>query len=501
MKILLTLLVFSFTQLSFAQSEQIEKADDLFNRFNYEKAISCYQKLINDGEHIYYCSKMIAKAYSKLKISSEAIHWYKKCVEYPEIEHKIYLLLAHELLRVGEQNEASVNFHKYYTSSNTPHQLTASSFIDYYNSLFTDSMRYNVITLTINSKYDEFGPALYGDNMVFTSNRPLKSISKRHDVQTGKSFFNLFKVDKTSSNPSLFSKELQTKFNDGPVCFSKDNKTIYITRNTSFETKHINTLDIFVSQFKDDKWTKEVKRLPIRKGNYTIAHANLSADNKQLFFSSNMPGGFGGMDLYVCEIKNGFISQPINLGSSVNTTGNEVFPFLATNGTLYFSSDMHPGLGGYDLFFSKKINDKYSIPFNLGYPANTSGDDFSLILDKSNQFGFFASNRTGGGGGDDIYAIKINHPLDYCIIEAQVFDDADSTMLNQAFISITDAETQQKVYIKTDKNGKFHYYLKKDKKYLFEVKRKLYTDFKGVLTPEDLKTYDVLKLNIGMKEK
>ncbi len=501
MRIILTIFIFSLTTVLNAQSKQVEKANELFNNFNYKKAISSYQKAINNGEHIYYCSKMIAKAYAKLNQNKEAVRWYRICSEYPETEHEIYLLLAHELLKTGEQNEASVNFHKYYASSKTPHQLTNSSFIEYYNSLFTDSMRYSVITLTINTEYDEFAPALFGNNMIFTSNRPIKSPTKRYDIQTNKSFFNLYKVEKTNSEATLFSKVLETKYNDGPACFSNDNKTIYITRNTNSDTKGINSLDVFVSQQTNGKWSKKVKRLPIRKGNYTVAHPSLSADNKLLFFSSNMPGGFGGMDLYVCELKNGFISQPVNLGSQVNTNGNEIFPFLASNGFLYFSSDMHPGLGGYDLFFVKNINGHYSVPFNLGYPVNTTADDFSITLDQSNRFGFFASNRNDGLGGDDIYALNIKHPLDYCIIEAQVFNEVDSTSLNQAFVSITDSETNIKIELQTDKNGKFYYYLKKDKKYFFEVRRKLYTDFKGVLSPDDLKTYDVLKLNIALKEK
>jgi len=501
MRIILTILLFSISTVFIAQTKKVEKADELFNSFNYSEAITSYKKAIKDGQHMYYCSKMIAKAHSKLNQSVASVEWYKKCTEYPEIEHEVYLLLANELLKLEQQNEASVYFHQYYAASKVPHQLTGSSFIDYYTSLYSDSLRYSIITLTINSEYDEFGPAFFGDNMVFCSNRSIKKITKRSDVQTGQTFFNLYAVDKTSSKATLFSKELQTKYNDGPVCFSKDKQNIYITRNTSFKTKETNTLDIFVAQLNGEQWSKDVKRLPIRKGNYTVAHPNLSADNKLLFFSSNMPGGYGGMDLYVCEIKNGFISQPTNLGDKVNTSGNEIFPFLATNGLLYFSSDMHPGLGGYDLFFAKSYNGKYSIPFNLGYPANTPADDFSLLLDPSSKFGFFASNRTGGMGGDDIYAINIKQPLDFCLIEAQVIDNIDSTALNQALVHITDAETMLKMDLKTDKNGKFHYYLKKDKKYLIEVRRKLYTDFKGVLTPDDLKTSDFLKLNIALKEK
>jgi tetratricopeptide (TPR) repeat protein len=498
---LIILLVFSISQIVFSQSKELEKADEFFNSFNYNKAIKAYEKLIKEGQHTYYCHTKIAKSYSKLNNYEEAAVWYKKCTEHADFDSEIYLQLAQELLKADKQQEASVYFHKYYLQNNMPHQLATQTFIEYYNELLRDSSRFKIIPLAINTPSDEFGPTLYRDEMVFTSNRPIKSIAKRSDVQTGQSFFDLYSLNKTSTEAKLFSKELQTKYNDGPICFSADAKTAYITRNTSFDTKEVNTLDIFVAQKSGDKWSKDVKRLPIRKGNYTVAHAYITKDNKYIYFSSDMPGGYGGMDLYVCELKNGYLSQPRNLGRYVNTAGNEIFPFVDTKGTLYFSSDMHPGMGGYDLFFSTLVNSNYTLPFNLGYPANTSADDFSLVLDNSNAFGFFASNRQGGIGGDDIYALQIVKPLAYCIIEATVYSETDSSLLSNAFVNISDVETGKIMTVKSNKSGKFNCYLKKDKKYTFEVKRRFYSDFKGVLTPEQLQQYDVLKLNIGLKEK
>ncbi|MBK3519946.1 tetratricopeptide repeat protein [Carboxylicivirga marina] len=501
MKALFIFIFIIASQLVFSQSKDLEKADDFFKGFNYKKAINAYKKLANEGQHTYYCYTQIARAYSKMNNSEKAIEWYKKCADHSDYDTQIYLLLAKELLKDGKNQEASVFFHKYYLQNKLPHQLATSTFIEYYNELYRDSSRYKIIPLTFNTSFDEFGPSLYNQEMVFTSNRPVKGISQHSDVQTGQSFFNLYSVDKTSTEASLFSKELQTKYNDGPICFSKDFKTAYITRNTNFDTKQVNTLDIFVAQSEGDTWSKDIKRLPIRKGTYTVAHAYITNDSKYIYFSSDMPGGFGGMDLYVCELKNGFLSQAKNLGSLINTAGNEIFPFVDTKGTLYFSSDMHPGVGGYDLFFSTLVNGNYTLPFNLGYPVNTQADDFSLVLDPSDRFGFFASNRKGGLGGDDIYALQLIRPLSYCIIEATVHSEIDSTLLPNAFINITDAETGVIMTVKTNKSGKFNCYLKKDKKYTFEVKRKLYSDFKGVLTPEQLQKYDVLKLNIGMKEK
>ncbi len=501
MKYLIFTLIVSFTQLTLAQSKDLKKADELFESFNYSEAIRSYKKLLDDGQHAYYCTKRIAESYSKLGDSSKALAWYEKCIDFPDFESEIYLRLGQELLKVGQQQEGSAYFQKYYRHKELPHQLMSISFLEYYTDLMRDSARYKLIPLTINSPYDEFGPALYFDEMIFTSNRPLKGISKRRDVQTGQSFFNLFIVDKTSPKAELFSKELQSKYNDGPLCFSPDMLTAYITRNTNSSKKHISTLDIFVSKMEGEKWSKDLRRLPIRKGNYSVAHAYLSPDGKNIYFASDMPGGYGGMDLYRCEIKNGFLTQPINLGPKINTSGNEIFPFVDKTATLYFSSDMHPGLGGYDLFYSKMIGGEYTIPFNLGYPINSQADDFSLILNPGSQLGFFASNREGGAGGDDIYAVQIVHPLDYCVIDAKVVSEEDNTELTNALIDITDTESGVNMSIKTDRYGQFKCYLKKDKNYSFNVRRKFYADFKGVLTPAELQRYDILKLNIALKEK
>ncbi|WP_430815426.1 hypothetical protein [Carboxylicivirga sp. RSCT41] len=500
-KVLLLIMAFGISHLALSQSKDLESADELFNSFSYNKAIKAYKKLIKKGQHTYYCYTKIAKSYSKLNNFEEAAVWYTKCTEHADFDSRIYLELGQELLKAGKQQEASENFHKYYQQNNMPHQLASLTFMEYYNELMRDSSRYKVTPLEVNTSFDEFGPSLLGNDLVFTSNRPVKSVAKRSDALTGQAFFDLYSLNNETREVKEFSKELQTKYNDGPICFSSDSKTAYLTRNASYDTREINTLDIFVSQLANDKWSKEVKRLPLRKGNYTVAHAYITRDDKFIYFSSNMPGGYGGMDLYVCELKNGYLSQPRNLGPVINTAGNEIFPFINSKGTLYFASDMHPGLGGYDLFFSTQADGNFNLPFNIGYPVNTTADDFSLVMDPGEASGFFASNRQGGAGGDDIYAVQFIKPLAYCIIDASIHSEEDSTLLSNALINITDVETGKMMTIKSNQSGKFNCYLKKDKKYTFEVKRKFYSDFKGVLTPEELQQYDVLKLNIGLKEK
>lgn len=499
-KIFISVILLSVAQFISAQSTNIKEADLYFRNFNYKKAISLYKQCIKEKDQANYSTQKIALAYSKLGDNRNSVIWFKKCLEFSETDPNNHLLLAQELLKTGNVNEASEYFNKYYGYSDTPHQLSSLSFLEYFNSLMADSLRYEISPLALNSRYAEFGPVFYKNKIVFTSNRPQKEIIKQTDIQTGENFFNIYIANKTSSNVELFSKELQSKFNDGPVFFAPDFKTAYVTRNTNI-TKGINILDIFLYYRNDNKWVKEIRPLPIRKGSYSVAHAYSSPDAGKLFFSSNMPGGYGGMDIYMSEIKDGFLGQPKNLGSKINTSGNEIFPFLTNEGTLYFSSDMHPGIGGYDIFFSKDINGQFTIPFNLGYPQNSAFDDFSLVLDQSNMFGYFASNRPGGYGEDDIYSIKINQPLDFCLIQAQVLDKTDLTRLNNVIINITEDEANTTLVLKSDENGSFNCYLKKDKKYIFTINQKEFSKYNVILTSEDLKKSDVLELNIMLKAK
>jgi tetratricopeptide (TPR) repeat protein len=501
MRYFILILFVCFTQFSFSQIKELKKADEQFNSFNYTKAISEYKKVLGDSTEIYYCSQRIAEAYAKLDRNQEAIDWYLKCMGLPESKPEIALRIVQLYLKEGNQEEASAFFQKYYNKKELPHQLNSITFMEYYHDLMSDSARYNLISLSFNSKYDEFGPTLYGEDMVFTSNRPVSGVTKRSDIQTGQAFFNLFTANQTSPEVKLFSKELQSKYNDGPVCFSADGQTAYVTRNIGTSNDEVNPLDIYVSSLDGKKWSKQLRRLPLRKGNYSVAHAFLTSDNKYIYFASDMPGGFGGMDIYVCEIKNGFLTPPLNLGELINTSGNEIFPFVDMNGSLYFASDMHPGLGGYDLFFANLLDGEYIGPFNMGYPVNSPADDFSLSLDTNNRFGIFSSNREGGAGGDDIYAVQLVRPLKYCSIDAKVINAVDSTLLSDAVVNITEVENSLEMALKTDQSGKFSCYLKKDKTYSLSITHQLYSDFKAVLSPAELQSYDILNLNIAMEKK
>lgn len=265
------------------------------------------------------------------------------------------------------------------------------------------------------AKSDELAPVYYKNGLVFCSNGS-RNLLMNYSTSENKGLLKICFVDTASLKVSLFSKDLKTKFNDGPASFSKSLDTIYFSRNQKVdgdiaEDSPRNKLGIFSSVNENGKW---IKILDIRFNTeyYNITTPCISADGKRLFFASDNPAGFGGTDLYYCDWKNDYWGDPINMGPTINTPGNESYPFVNREGGVFFSSDGHPGLGGKDIFYTKQIGDKWLTPVRLDAPINSKYDDFSLIADSVMRKGYFASKR---GSTVDIYEFMTNYyQLFYC---------------------------------------------------------------------------------------
>ncbi len=256
--------------------------------------------------------------------------------------------------------------------------------------------------------YDEFSPVFYNGGIIFCSNLRDNSLAGYDSREGGlfRIFFVPQRAGRGRSFPKTFSKEISSGYNDGPATFSRDGHVIYYSRNTSIDNRlrdiadTSNKLGIFSAELTDGKWM-HVKPFKYNDVRYTFTTPSLAPDGKRIYFSSDMPGGKGGMDLYYCDKCDSVWCPPVNMGPLVNTRGNESFPYAGEYGQVYFASDGLKGFGGKDLFYTRENNGTWVTPVHLDSAINSPADDFGLLMDSTGQNGFFSTNREKT---DDIYA-------------------------------------------------------------------------------------------------
>ncbi len=269
---------------------------------------------------------------------------------------------------------------------------------------------------TMNTDALEFGTAYFNDQVVFASTRTNRKIFVSKYNWTNKPFWSMYVSeveDGQMKTPEPFAKKLNGKLHDGPVSFSNQDTFMAFTRNHYRDRSKdkVVELQIWFSSLIDGKWSKPE---PFTHNNteYSVGQPCLSADGNTMYFTSDMPGGYGGLDIYKStKDVAGAWSFPVNLGDKINTEGDEMFPFFESNsGTFLFSSNGRFGLGGLDIFVSQLSGTGFSAPYNPGSPLNTQFDDFAAIVDDKMGQGYFSTNRTGGSGGDDIYSLTLKDP-------------------------------------------------------------------------------------------
>jgi len=264
----------------------------------------------------------------------------------------------------------------------------------------------------INTENLDFAPSFYEDGIVYvTSNRK----GGRIDATTGEAFFELYYAELDSiglpQNPENFSVVINSRLHEGPVSFSKTGRRIYFTRNSDDErrsTTDTTTIHMKIYEAVQGKsdW-ENVQELPFNNEEYDCMHPALSVEGDRLYFASNMPGGYGGMDIYMVEKRNGKWLDPVNMGKDINTPEDEAFPFMHDSGVLFFSSKGHGSFGGFDIFKIDLMKPKEKELVRLEEPFNSSSDDIGFILNSESTMGFFTSDRTGGVGRDDIYLFEV----------------------------------------------------------------------------------------------
>ncbi len=278
----------------------------------------------------------------------------------------------------------------------------------------------------INTAFQEYSPTFYHKGLVFIASNPAVNKDKKEDAQLGKSTTSIFYAkrgnDGNLQRPVAFADELTTKFYDGPLSFNTTGDVVFFTR-TNLRKGKLKVgrdgkvkLKIYSAKLNNSKGVWEnIEELPFNSNNFDCMHPSVSADGQRLYFASNRPGGHGGLDLYVSTLQKGKWGNPVNLGNEVNTSKNEIFPFIHPDNTLYFATNGRKAVGGFDIFSTTKYVETWFPPTAMPEPINTASDDFGIIVSDDKRSGFFSSNRASGQGDDDIFSFidesVETHPL------------------------------------------------------------------------------------------
>jgi hypothetical protein len=391
-----------------AQNRQIIKGDDAFKLQNYTVAAGYYIKALESGDvyhDLYLLNQKIGDCYQaakKYELASAYYEKYLKLVIVPEKE--IVQKYAAVLLNQGKVKEAKEQFTT--LSIQNPEDEKLKRMIDccdFAEVQLSKSNAGQVINLElINSPQSEFGPAFYNGSLIFASKRINKDFSTI-DIESVPGFSDFYiagfnKKLQHFANPQRLKGEINSAYDDGTFTFSPVTKKAYLTHCSS----NRDSCRIFQARFEKNRWV-DLKLVSIGGNEYNYAHPSLSSDGKILYFTSDMPGGKGGKDLWKATVTtSGNIIDPVNLGI-LNSSGDDVFPFILGDSVLFFASDGHPGMGGLDIFYSHCYNNLFEKPVNAGAPVNSTADDFGIILKNSLDTSYFCSNRNTDTN-DDIFA-------------------------------------------------------------------------------------------------
>lgn len=411
------LLLIGFSFVSFSQSAKLASADRKYDKYSYVDAIEIYEKVAEKGYKSAELFKKLGNSYYFNGELDKAAKWYKDLFALnEEVEPEYYFRYSQCLKAVEDYDNANKYLEMFNQKTNDSRGSAFAKNKDYLKDIDAVSGKYSIGTTTINSEFSDYGPSFFGNQLVFTSSRKEGALYNKIHKWTMQNFTDLYSVtinnDKSLGEPQNFSKTVNSKFNESTPVFTNDGKTMYFTRNNYLDGKKGKDDDkstlvkIYKATLINNEWDN-IQEVPFNSDEYSTAHPTLSADNKTMYFASDMPGGFGNSDIYKVSLNSdGTFGKPENLGTTINTEGRETFPFIAFDNTLYFASDGHLGLGGLDVFESKFSNNEFQKPENLGKPINSSMDDFGFIVNKEKS-GFFTSNRDGGSGFDDIYSFAI----------------------------------------------------------------------------------------------
>ena len=435
-----------------AQSNETKRADKHFNKYEFVEAAVDYLKIVNDEKADTYVYGQLAECYYNVFNTVEAEKWYAKALETSTDPEMVYNY-SQMLKANGKYDESNAQLDVFATMRPADHRAIAfRENPNYLPKILEKGKKFNVQNLSINSEVSDFGGTLKNGKLYITSAR---NNNRKTYGWNEEPFLDIYTANVTADGelqtPSIIEENINTKYHEGIVSFSPDGNTMYFSRESYYEKKYerdsltkykISVLNLYKSINQEGQWS-EAEALSLNGDNYSVKNPSVSPDGKTLYFASDKSGGFGNFDIYSAPIdQNGSVGEATNMGQKLNTEGQEMFPFISSNNTLYFSSNGHLGLGGLDVFFAKIIDGKLGPVRNIGIPVNGNADDFAFSFNDEKEEGFVSSNRLVDGEdmSDDIYAIKRLQPICDVLVTVTVRDSKSGEILEGAVVSIQDSE-------------------------------------------------------------
>lgn len=419
---------------------KLSEADLKFAQGEYFEAASMYRKIYRKtspknrdlrGEVAY----KMAECYRLSNNTARAVAAYTNAIRYSPEDSVMFLQYARSLHKSGNYQQAARQYQLFLDFF--PENLFAQNGLQ--GALTAQELRKNPTKYTVsrmdifNSRRSDFSPALLPpeyDNLYITSSRDEASGDEKSTI-TGLKHNDIFMSRKDENGKWLKPEAIEgvnTDFDEGTPSFSASGTTMFYTYCPQDEEVSKPAL-IYKSTRTGGSWSKGTAFPITRDTVSSYAHPAISPSGEYLYFVSDMPGGYGGKDIWRAYLVGDAIEYYENLGPSINTAGDEMFPYMRTDSTLYFSSDGHPGLGGLDIFkanYNKKT-ESWDIE-NMGSPINSQSDDFGITFEKDAEKGFFSSNRNDGRGSDHIYAFE--YPIVKVTLEGFVVDKDDEFVPN-----------------------------------------------------------------------
>ncbi|MFN8322569.1 MAG: carboxypeptidase regulatory-like domain-containing protein [Chitinophagales bacterium] len=475
-----------FAGTALAEKPIVKVGDWYYKQFDYRKAIMFYERALKKDNANVSVLQKIADSYRLINDGPNAEKYYAELAknENANVINKLYYA---EALRSNQRYADAKVYYKQYldvvpADNSVKERLNG---IDKVEELSKDRGFYDVKNVeAINSANSDFGVTLYKDTGIyFCSNRMPDAYLVYKDNWTHSNFLQIYQAFKSDTAGDITSCEIMRghqpnkKYHEGTTCYNDKMQELYIDRSNYNGKRAFPSADKTVKLKiyrvvwlpDQNRWGDElIEAVPFNDKEYSVGHPSLTKDGKTIYFASDKPGGYGGVDIYVSTREiGGQWGTPVNLGPKINTSGDEMFPNIAEDGTLYFASSGHTGLGGLDVFSSTLIKTGNKITNwtdaeNLGYPINTNADDFGYVINKDNKKGYFCSNREGGKGDDDIYSFTKKG----VILNGIVFDAATGLPITDAQVVMKDEEVE-KGKLKSGKEGDFSFAATPNKKYKF----------------------------------